>query len=163
MPAPLPICRETRNQGLYQQAFTVLCTFAIFWSDLNIDVISIETVRFSVYKSEMPMIQRLRFKSERLEYLGYWESDNLHSFVNDKEIHGVCMDGMWSWHHAIQYFCWPCELENVFMIDLDDDRTIRGIEMDGIFEQEFEKADDPRHSKSFIPLVMSSVGNYHAH
>lgn len=146
VPAALQTCQEARNQGLYQQAFSEIAGpdgagRRYVWVNLEIDMVSIGTSLFANYKPVAPVIQRLKFERENSsEFFYHSEVQELRDFVNVKEIHVVCADGMRAWHLATEEHYWPCGEENVFMIDPHDGRMMRGLEMDEMFDQELEEA-----------------------
>ena len=84
----------------------------------------------------MPQVQRLKLEREYTEYWSYEDVGQLRRFINVREIHLVCVEGMWAWSNVWDAEHWPCGKENVWIIDPDDDRTIRGVEMDEIFDRE---------------------------
>jgi hypothetical protein len=138
VPTALQACREARNLGLYQQAFSELSTAETryVWLNLEIDIVSIATCEFSSFKPVAHLIRRLRFEREiGNDYFYYSEARELRSFVNAKEIHVVCIDSIESWHEASKEHCWPCGGENVFFIDRDDGRMMRSIELDAMCDQ----------------------------
>jgi hypothetical protein len=63
----------------------------------------------------------------------------LHTFVNVKEIHVICADGLRGWHGASQDHHWHCGKENVFCVDPDDGRMMRSVEPDVISDQMLEE------------------------
>lgn len=146
VPATLQTCQEARKQGLYQQAFTEIAAQHdteqhYVWLNLDIDMLSIGTTPFAAYKPVAPMIQRLKFERENGdEGFYHFEVRELHDFVNVKEIHVVCANGMGLWYGALEDDYWPCGEENVFMIDPIDGRMMRGIEMDEMYDQEYTEA-----------------------
>ena len=169
VPAPLHTCQEARNHGLYQKAFAELANSdgsgqQYVWLNLDIDFISIGETATCYFKPVMPLVRRLKLEREYTEYWSYTDVRDLRGFVNVKEIHLVVAEGMWAWHQVWDADRWPCGNENVWIIDPDDDRTIRAVEMTKIFDQEQEKweADsqgyEVRDSKELIPLVISEVG-----
>ncbi|RYP50302.1 hypothetical protein DL768_004155 [Monosporascus sp. mg162] len=122
VPATLQACQEARNQGLYQQAFSEIAGSddvgrRYIWLNLEIDMISIGTTAFSHFTPVAPIIKRLKFEREiSNEYYYHWESEALLDFVNVKEIHVVCADGMRAWHGTSEEHYWPCGRENLFFI-----------------------------------------------
>lgn len=138
VPAALQACREARNLGLYQQAFSELSTAETryVWLNLEIDMVSIATCHFSYFKPVARLIRRLRF--ERMigcDSFYYFEAREIRSFVNAKEIHVVCIDGIESWHEASKEHSWPCGVENLFFTDRDDGRMMRSIELDAMCDE----------------------------
>jgi hypothetical protein len=132
--APIQTCQEARNQGLYLKAFVELASAdgsgrLFVWLNLDIDVVSIGLAPICNYKPVMPIIKRLKLEREHSDYFSYREADELGNFANTKEFHLVCADGMWMWHYAIDAYYWPCGKENIFMIDSDNDRTVRAIKI----------------------------------
>jgi hypothetical protein len=168
VPGPLHTCREARNQGLYQQAFSELAASdgsgrPYVWANLDIDVISIGCSETKFYEAVGPMIQRLKLERWSPLFGSHWYSLNLHCFANVKEIYVVCADGMWMWHDAMEDQYWPCGEENVFMVDPDDGRMIKAVEMDKIFDRERAEAErwgdfEVRDSKELVPCGDSCMG-----
>ncbi|GAB1317043.1 2EXR domain-containing protein [Madurella fahalii] len=133
VPAALHTCRETRNLGLYQQAFSELSPSETryVWLNLEIDMISIGTSPFEAFKPVAHLIRRLSFeRNNGDEFSYYFEARELHSFVNVREIHVVCPEGIEAWHEARKEHYFPCRDENLFFIDLNDGRMMRSIELD---------------------------------
>jgi hypothetical protein len=118
--APIQTCQEARNQGLYLKAFVELA---------SADGSGRLLAPICNYKPVMPIIKRLKLEREHSDYFSYREADELGNFANTKEFHLVCADGMWMWHYAIDAYYWPCGKENIFMIDSDNDRTVRAIKI----------------------------------
>ncbi|KAL2136766.1 hypothetical protein VTI74DRAFT_1807 [Chaetomium olivicolor] len=138
VPAALHSCREARNLGLYQQAFSELSIYETryVWLNLEIDMISIGTCAFDAFKPVAHLIRRLKFERRYGdEGFYYFEATNIRSFVNAKEIHVVCPDGIESWHEASKENYFPCGAENLFFIDLNDGRMMRSIELDEMCDQ----------------------------
>ncbi|KAK4234666.1 hypothetical protein C8A03DRAFT_47053 [Achaetomium macrosporum] len=132
VPAMLQACREARNLGLYQQAFSELSRRGgaerrYVWLNLETDMVSIGTSMFAAFKPVAPL------------WFYYYEVRELRDFVNVKEIHVVCAEGMRAWHGASEDHYWPCGKENVFCIDPDDDQMMRITEMDETFDQMLEE------------------------
>jgi hypothetical protein len=169
VPPLLHTCREARNEGLYQQAFSELAASdgsgqRYVWVNMDIDIICIGTVHTIYYKPVAPLIQRLELEAHDAIYIDHWRDTKLDDFINLKEMYLVCADGMWCWHKVTREIYWPCGEENVFMIDPDDGRMIRGIEMDRIFDREYEEATkrsvhiQVRDSKEVIPITECWIG-----
>jgi hypothetical protein len=138
VPAALQVCREARNLGLYQQAFSELSTAETrhVWLNLEIDMVSIATCAFGSFKPVAHLIRRLRFEREiGYDYFYYFEARELRSFINTKEIHVVCTEGIEAWHEASKEHHWPCGAENLFFIDRHDGRMMRSIELDAMCDQ----------------------------
>ncbi|OBT64054.1 hypothetical protein VE03_06650 [Pseudogymnoascus sp. 23342-1-I1] len=89
VPAPLQVCHEARNMGLYKQAFSELGTEKRYvWLNFDIDLISIGKSAFSRFETVAPLITRLKFQRENSnEYWYHWESREISNFVNAKEVH----------------------------------------------------------------------------
>ncbi len=145
VPAVLHACREARSQGLYQQAFSEIAgpdgaERRYVWANLEMDMISIGTTLFDEYEPVAPLIRRLKFEREHSDdFFFYREVHRLRDFLKVREVHVVCADGLRSWHLATEEHYWPCGKQNVFMIDPDDGRMMRGIEMDEMFDRELEE------------------------
>ncbi|KAK4150657.1 hypothetical protein C8A00DRAFT_17858, partial [Chaetomidium leptoderma] len=135
VPATLRACREACNLGLYQQAFSELSPSETryVWLNPEIDMISIGTTGFEAFKPVAHLFKRLRFeRNNGDESFYYFEADKLRLFVNTKEIHVVCPEGIEAWHEASKEHHFPCGAENLFFIDLNDGRMMRSIELDAM-------------------------------
>ncbi|KAF2809811.1 uncharacterized protein BDZ99DRAFT_36873 [Mytilinidion resinicola] len=148
VPATLQACHEARTHGLYQQAFSEIyyqvpsdgAEWRYVWLNLDIDMISIGQTSFFVFKSVAPTIKRLKFERENSdEGFYHWESSEIRDFVNVKEIHVVCADGMGAWHKATYEHYFPCGPENVFYID-PGGQMMRSIELDDMCDRELEES-----------------------
>lgn len=98
------------------------------WANLETDIIDIGESSFREVVRVAPQINRLKFEREvSQECVYYWELEELRAFVNVKEIHIVCADGLLAWLGAFEEHYWPCGVENVYLIDPDDEsRVFRG-------------------------------------
>ncbi|KAH6625881.1 hypothetical protein C7974DRAFT_209240 [Boeremia exigua] len=122
VPAVLQACREARNHGLYQKAFSEIAVHGrgaqYVWVDFAIDTIDIGTSTFDSFKPVAPLIQLLRFKREMQgDWFYYQEVDDVRHFVNAREIWIVPLDGLWACVGATETHYWPCGKENVFFLD----------------------------------------------
>ncbi len=109
--APVQTCRETRNLGLYRQAFSELASSEPrhIWLNMDIDMVSIGTTVFGAFKPVAHLIKRLRFERRNGDDgFYYFESKEIRSFENAKEIHVLCPDGIESWHKASEEHYFPC-------------------------------------------------------
>ncbi|KAI1841647.1 hypothetical protein JX266_012200 [Neoarthrinium moseri] len=140
VPATLQVCRGFRNQRLYQQAFSEVVDSdgaerRYVWLNRDIDMISIGTTPFSCFAPVASHIRRLEFESQNsIESFYRCEVRELHYFVNVKEIHVVCADGMAAWLGSAEDYYWPCGEENLFFIDPDDGQKLRSAEMEELFD-----------------------------
>ncbi|PVI08684.1 hypothetical protein DM02DRAFT_637374 [Periconia macrospinosa] len=133
VPAILQVYREARYSGLYQMSF---CSDVLLpskgpryvWVNTEIDIIDIGEFPFQCFQSIAHLIRRLKFtRKESDEIFFHWEVEDVRLFVNVKEIHIVCADGLAAWVDALEYHYWPCGDDNVFFIDPDNsDRVFRG-------------------------------------
>lgn len=100
------------------------------WANLETDIIDIGDSPFREFNNVAPNIRRLRFERElSQEYFYHSEIQELRMFVNVQEIHVVCADGLLAWLAVFEEHYWPCDVENVFLIDPDDmSRVFRGLE-----------------------------------
>jgi hypothetical protein len=100
------------------------------WANLETDIIDIGESPFREFAQVAPQISRLKFEREHSqEYFYHWEIQELRAFINVKEIHIVCADGLLAWLGALEEHYWPCGVENVYLIDPDDEsRVFRGPE-----------------------------------
>lgn len=140
VPAPLQVCYEARNMGLYKQVFYELSEDndserRHVWVNPDIDLVDIGWV-FSfrrdllppIMRELAPMIRRLQFAGNApAEDIFRWEHDG---FVNVEELHVVCDDGADQWCYSTQDYSWPCSLENISFIDTSYHRVFRGTEME---------------------------------
>ncbi|OBT67661.1 hypothetical protein VE03_03433 [Pseudogymnoascus sp. 23342-1-I1] len=139
IPAPLQVCREARNLSLYKQVFSELSTGRRYvWLNLDIDMVSIGTVRLDAFNEVAPMIKRLKFERENQESWYHFESRKIRNFVNVEEIHVICLDGFENWGGATYEHCWPCALENIVFFDLVDSLVMRGVELEEKYEEWYE-------------------------
>ncbi len=99
-------------------------------------MVSIGRSTFTAFRLVAPLIARLRFERENSDEVFYhWGVEELRNFVNIKEIHVVCADGLRAWHGASEEHYWPCGKENLFFISPDDGRLISSVELDEVFDQ----------------------------
>jgi hypothetical protein len=95
------------------------------WLNLEIDMIDIGRyvdkeggTRLESLELHAAGIKRFKFERENTcEWWYHFESNCLRSFVNVKEIHVVCADGIWNWCGATEEHCWHCGVENLYFID----------------------------------------------
>ncbi|KAI0882845.1 uncharacterized protein GGS22DRAFT_195566 [Annulohypoxylon maeteangense] len=150
-PAIVQTCQESRNLGLYKQAFSEVTATKVnvaagaesryVWLNLDIDMVSIGKTSFEVFKPVALSIKRLRFERENSdEYFFHVEVRELWDWTNTEEIHVVCADGMESWHKASEEHFWPCPLENLWFFDPDDGRMMRSIEMEKMLDEQQEES-----------------------
>ncbi|KAI0437847.1 hypothetical protein F4803DRAFT_570362 [Xylaria telfairii] len=141
VPEILQTCQEARNQGLYQQAFSELAApdgegLRYVWLNLEIDIISIGTTIFAALEPVALLIQRLRLERENSdESFFHFESNDLGIFVNVKEIHVVCADGLRAWNNAPDAHYWPCARENLFFIDPDNGNMMGSDELEAMYDE----------------------------
>jgi hypothetical protein len=142
VPAVLQTCREARNEGLYQQAFSEIAGTddhrrRYVWAALNVDTIDIGETLFEDFKPVASVIQRLRFeRSNSDEFFYHSEVQELRDFVNVKEIQVVCADGLRSWDGAIEDHYFPCGAENIVMIDPEDGHLMKATDLDEMLDRE---------------------------
>ncbi|OAL44476.1 hypothetical protein IQ07DRAFT_241482 [Pyrenochaeta sp. DS3sAY3a] len=133
-PAVLSVCQESRNHGLYQKVFferagSPSAGVRYIWLNQEIDVLDISEEALERFRPFAAMIHRLRMERPYYHFFYDWEGDELEYFVNLKEIHIVCQDGLRAWRDALEDHQWPCGEENVFFIDpVENDRIYRGSE-----------------------------------
>ncbi|KAK4233498.1 hypothetical protein C8A03DRAFT_47975 [Achaetomium macrosporum] len=143
VPAILQTCREARSLGLYQRAFTELpinLARRYVWVNFEIDIISIGKSYFEGFEPVAPLIKRIKFERQRQdEVFFHWESRDIESFVNLREIHVVSVDGFWGWHGASKDHYWPCGNENVICFDPYENRVMRLLEMEELYDKLEEK------------------------
>ncbi|KFY07214.1 hypothetical protein V492_07347 [Pseudogymnoascus sp. VKM F-4246] len=137
VPAPLQTCREARNQGLYKQAFSEVGAEPRYvWLNLDIDLISIGKSALESFEPVGPSIRRIKLQRTNPEdWWNHGEAQEISTFVKAEEIHIVCEDGLSCWRFATEYHSWPCE-ENVFLIDPEDGRMVRSLDLDKMIADE---------------------------
>lgn len=141
VPATLHSCQEARKHNLYEKKFSDLGDRKenerrYVWMNLDIDMIDINGCDFRHYKTVAPTIRRLKFSAENEPPFTHADGKNMAFFVNVREIHVVCCDGILKWGHATHYYPWPCAIENVtFIDDRDGDRTAVGLEIETIYRK----------------------------
>jgi hypothetical protein len=147
VPATLQVCREARNLGLYERAFSDISADARYvWVNWGIDIISIGTSDFAYFHPYAPLIKRLQFERDNTcEFFYHFHARELDAFLNVKETFIVCADrGMMSgWYDAVEEhtILWRCGRENVYLINLDDGgRIMTAVEWDAIMDQEYAEA-----------------------
>lgn len=144
VPAPLQTCREARNLGLYKQAFSEVEALANdgterrhVWLNLEIDIISIGKGVLYWFGPVAASIRRLRVERENM-YEAFFDNEyaEIQPFVNLKELHIVCGDGMETWHGFTRYeHFWSCGVEDVTFIDPFDGRVMKSLDMDRMFDE----------------------------
>ncbi|KAI1108859.1 hypothetical protein F5Y14DRAFT_456581 [Nemania sp. NC0429] len=110
VPAILQTCREARNPGLYQKAFSELASIDAadgeprhVWLRFEIDTVSIGTTALGAFREVAPLIRRLRLeRAHSDEYFYHYEAETLRALVNAREIHVVCADGLGAWWCAAE-------------------------------------------------------------
>ncbi|EAW25197.1 2EXR domain-containing protein [Aspergillus fischeri NRRL 181] len=120
VPAVLQVCHESRNQGLYQQAFKFPSGVEprYVWVNFEIDMISIGDTYFdTIEPAERQLIRRLTIQRENTDSFFHSESQELHLYFNLEEMHVICEDGLLAWQDAWEYVYWPCPKENIRFID----------------------------------------------
>ena len=144
VPATLQTCREARNLGLYQRAFSELTKdeTRYVWLNLDIDTIFIgQHTRFKQYKPVAHLIQRLKFERDYSEDSFYYsEASDLPIFSNTREIHVICANGLESWYQASTERYWACGRENLFFFDKLDGRIMNSVELDEMCDREVRKS-----------------------
>lgn len=142
VPAPLQACQESRRelQKHYQRGLTELGDGSgsrYVWIDFETDIMSIGSTEFSVYKPVALLPRRLQFEGENGDSIFFhFGMKNLMMFRNVKEVYVVCKDGYNSWTDALREHQWPCDGENVWLIDPVVGRMLRSAEVDANFERE---------------------------
>lgn len=141
VPAPLQTCREARNLGLYQRSMSELSDLTgdekqYVWLNLDIDLIYFGGSGLAKFNQVAPSVQRLKLVREITEEWFYQEgTSELRHFVNLKEVHIVCKDGMQEWHGVTRDHYWPCGPENLIFIDPHDGQVLNGVEMEAKFDE----------------------------
>ncbi|KAH6632165.1 hypothetical protein F5144DRAFT_465896, partial [Chaetomium tenue] len=92
VPATIQACREARNLGLYERAFSEIDADGRYvWVDWDMDIISIGTSYFSYFHPCALLIKRLQFERDNVDEVFYhWEVNDLDAFLNVEEIFVVC-------------------------------------------------------------------------
>lgn len=97
------------------------------WLNQEIDILDIGEEALERFRPFAAMIHRLRLERSYDYFFYDWEGNELEYFVNLKEIHIVCTDGLYAWLDALEDHQWPCGEENVFFIDpVQNDQVYRG-------------------------------------
>ncbi|PHH90080.1 hypothetical protein CDD83_4588 [Cordyceps sp. RAO-2017] len=130
VPAMLQACREARNQGLYQRAFSHVTEPRYVWVNFEMDMISIGRSEFDFFKPEGHLIRRLKFEREMNESFFHFRSEGLLHFQNVVEMHVVCLDGLQNWHEAWSDFYWSCRREKLWFIDKETGQMLNSYELD---------------------------------
>jgi hypothetical protein len=141
IPATLQTCRESRNLKLYQQVFSDLDLYncverRYVYANLDIDIIDIGTTEMHNFFPVASTIRRLKFTRENQEFFFRSESYELYRFWKVREIHVVCAAGLRQWWKASEEHSWPCDVENVVMIDPEDGREMGLVEMEEMLDKE---------------------------
>ncbi|KAI1120156.1 hypothetical protein F5Y10DRAFT_290218 [Nemania abortiva] len=146
VPAILQTCCEARNLGLYQKALSELAGLdgaepRYVWLDLEIDMISIGIAEVWFFMPVVQLIRRLKMEPDvpKVSFADDYGLSGLRHFVNAREIHVVCADGLRSWYRVSELDWWPCSRENLFFIDPDNGTIVRSIEMDAMFDKILEE------------------------
>ncbi|KAK7189950.1 hypothetical protein DPSP01_013411 [Paraphaeosphaeria sporulosa] len=142
VPAPLQTCQESRLelQKYYQRGLSELGDGnepRYVWIDFEVDIVSIGSTEFCVYERVALSPRRLQFQGENSDDLFYhFGMKDLMLFRHLKEVFVVCKDGFSSWAGALEDHLWPCDVDNIWMIDPVDGKMVKGAEVDAIFEME---------------------------
>ena len=147
VPATLQACREARNLGLYERAFSEIPADGRYvWVNWDMDIISIGTSPFFYLRPYAPLIKRFQFERDNSEHFFFHvEARDLDAFLNLKETFIVCANRymMTGWFDAVEEhgFVTRCGRENVYLINLDDGgRIMTAIELDAMLDQENAEA-----------------------
>jgi hypothetical protein len=147
VPATLHACREARNLGLYERAFSEIGADGRYvWVNWDVDIISIGTSYFRYFHLSASLIKRIQFERDNTDDFFYHrEVNDLDAFVNVKEIFVVCADryDMTGWHGAVEEHAshWRCGGENLYLIDLSDGgRIMKATELDAMLDREYAEA-----------------------
>lgn len=97
------------------------------WLNQDNDILNIGEEALERFRPFAFMIFRLRMECTYDEHLYNSGVDELAHFVNIKEIHIVCMDGLFSWLGAFEDSDWICGEDNVSFIDPWDERVYKGL------------------------------------
>ncbi|KAF2449121.1 hypothetical protein P171DRAFT_427400 [Karstenula rhodostoma CBS 690.94] len=151
VPAALQACQEARHelQKHYERAFTeidnpphVFEPRQYVWVNFDLDIIDIGPGwHFELYAKDAPKIQRLRFETADREDDLFQRSGirRLRLYTNVREVFVVCKDGLDSWWRALDDYEWPCGVENVWFVDPDDGKMMRGTALDEMCEKDFRR------------------------
>lgn len=139
VPAPLQACRESRRelQRQYEQAFAELekrrpLERRYIWVNFDMDLIDIGTWELNRFSSVEESLQRLKMEREPTEYFCRLEVEDLRKFTRLREIHVVCPSGLLDWSGTLEDHYWPCDDENVSLIDCDG-TVMKPSEVDALF------------------------------
>ena len=146
VPATLQACREARNLGLYERAFSELDADGRYaWVNWDMDIISIGKNHSSYFHPCAPLIKRLQFERDNTDdSFFHFEVGTMDVFLNVKEIFIVCPDRamMTGWHGAVEEhsIIRRCGGENVYLINLSDGgRIMSATELDAMLDEENTK------------------------
>lgn len=134
MPGVLQACREVRNLGLYQRAFSSGDEPRYVWVNFETDMISIGDTDLEII-DDPPLIRRLRFERQNTEGWFHFESNELRKFPNLTEIHVICVEGVMGWQDAWEYIYWSCPRENIRFIDKESGETVDGYMLDKMMDE----------------------------
>jgi hypothetical protein len=144
VPPTLQACREARNLGLYERAFSEIDADGRYvWVNWEMDIINIGTSYFSYFHPSAPLIKRLQFWRDNSDDVFYHsEVRDLDAFVNVKEVYIVCpeLPDLRAWHGAVEEhsFLRPLGGENVYLIDVEGGgRIMKAAELDAMMDQEY--------------------------
>ena len=150
VPAPLQACRESRQHlssdlpgcGYRKVFFDVLkkpCgpEMAYVWMNPDVDMLDVGTCYFSEFESVGPLVRRLRF-SRYYQWDEFFARTEIKEvpriFRNAREIHVVCLEGVGGWRWCTTEEDWPCELENLWLVEPFGDHKFmtRALELDEV-------------------------------
>ncbi|KAI9163870.1 hypothetical protein HJFPF1_05498 [Paramyrothecium foliicola] len=130
IPAIVQVCREARNNGLYQRAFCEGSNPRHIWVNFRIDLISIGHTGYWIISAERKLIRRLKFEGGNDEGFYHFRTHELREFCNLSEIQIICEPGLLEWQPAWQFLQWPCPRENLRFIDKQSGLMVDGYELD---------------------------------
>ncbi|KAK2797391.1 hypothetical protein FQN50_009192 [Emmonsiellopsis sp. PD_5] len=134
VPAVLHACFESRNQGLYQRAFTQGVEPRYVWVNFDMDMVSIGNTMFNELQPEKDLIRRMTFSGESNDFFFYTHSKDLADFTCMEEIHVICENGLADWQDSWEYVYWPCPRENLRFIDKETGQIAVGEDLDRMWD-----------------------------
>ncbi|KAK2780796.1 hypothetical protein FQN52_002057 [Onygenales sp. PD_12] len=134
VPAILHACSESRNQGLYQRAFTSGIEPRYVWVNFDMDMVSIGNTLFNHLQPEKGLIRRMTFSGESDESFFHFHSKDLADFTCMEEIHVICENGLADWQDSWEYVYWPCPRENLRFIDKETGQITVGEDLDRMWD-----------------------------
>ncbi|RSM00659.1 hypothetical protein CDV31_011708 [Fusarium ambrosium] len=145
IPSVMQACHESRNLGLYQRGFAIGAEPRYLWVNYDIDLISIGKTWFRRLGDCRRIIRRLKFQRENCQGFFYSASEDWEAFTNLQEMYILCEDGVLNWHDGLEFWRWPCPVENVRFIDFEsgeEGEIVDGDELDRRWDEILAQSDE---------------------